>query len=248
MTNECTYSAWYTFSPFFLHTYVMLGGSAYAWHCRRASWDTLTDMLFGGTTMMGGPGGKQVWKHLKYTFPVHRTSKSSNVCFKVLMSRWFLCNAPTKVWKKLSLMCHTWHIPDHTWPVQRSLLFASIMIKGRWIQSINKWQFSGFLDTLYPDKLFIHHNSSMKQNHKQTLPRLWSCDRAPLVVIKQKVAAAVVWSHSEVEAGWDIATEQKHSPALPSCRRVLALQRTSAGRKSREIGRIKFRTVLCKTV
>lgn len=161
MTNECTYSVWYTFSPFFLHTYVMLGGSAYAWHCRRASRDTLTDMLLGGTTMTGGPGGKQIRKHM-CAVQVHRTSKSSIVCFKVLTSHWLLCNTPANVRKKWSLMCHIWHIPDHIWPVQRSLLFGSIMIKARWIQSIKKWQFSGFLGTLYPDKLFIHHNSSMR--------------------------------------------------------------------------------------
>lgn len=146
-------------------------------------------------------------------------------------------------------MCHIWHIPDHIWPVQRSLLFGFIMIKAQWIQSINKWQFSGFLDTLYPDKLFIHHNSSMRQNRKQALPRLWSCDRALLVVIKQKVAAAFVWSHSEVEAGWDIATEQKHSPALPSCKRVPALQRTSAEgteEKQAELNSVLYYAKLCR--
>lgn len=79
MTDECTYFVWYTFSPFFLHTYVMLGGSAYAWHWSSAFWDMLTQMLCGGTTITGGPSGKQIRKNIVCTQSRVKTARSRNI-------------------------------------------------------------------------------------------------------------------------------------------------------------------------
>lgn len=49
---------------------------------------------------------------------------------------------------------------------------------------IKTLRFSGFLDTLYPDKPFIHHNPSMWQPSRQTTPRLWSHDSGLFLIIK----------------------------------------------------------------
>lgn len=72
-------------------------------------------------------------------------------------------------------------------------------LKAWWTRLIKKktWQFSEFLNTLYPDKPFIHCNPSMWQHGKQTTPRLWSCDSGLLFIIKQNVAAAVMLQWSE---------------------------------------------------
>lgn len=101
-------------------------------------------------------------------------------------------------------------------------------------------QFSGFLDTLYPDKPFIQRNPSMWQHRKQTMPRLWSCDSGLLLIIKQNVAAAVVWCYSEARPGRDITPKQNIFPALPSCRCVPGSPENIGRRNKREIVGIKF--------
>lgn len=99
-------------------------------------------------------------------------------------------------------------------------MFRSITLKAWWTQLIKKKQFSGFLDTLYPDKPFIHCNPSMWQHHKHKTPRIWSCDSGLLFIIKQNVAGAVVWCCSEARHGRDSTSKQSIFPPLPSCRRI----------------------------
>lgn len=48
-------SIWQTFSSSLVHTQVMLGGSASAWHRSKALWDMLRTVSVGGIRITGGP-------------------------------------------------------------------------------------------------------------------------------------------------------------------------------------------------
>lgn len=115
---------------------------------------------------------------------------------------------------------------------------------------IKTWRFSGFLDTLYPDKPFIHHNPSMWQHSTQTTPRLWSHDSGLLLIVKTErgrcSCVMLQWSKT-----WrrHCTKTKTFSQLCTSCSRCPpSLQRTSAGAIKEGIVEITFSVMqkLCR--